>query len=73
VYVYVYVLVPSHINGDGASTVDVRTGVIGEPQASLTTSGVGAVASATQATVEDPPPGGTAGGVVAFEYVRVWV
>ncbi len=51
--------------------MDVKTGVIGLPQASFTAGGVGVVASATQATNEDPPVGGTKGGEVALEKVTV--
>ena len=45
--------------------------MIGVPQASFTRGGVGCVADARQATVDDPPTGGTAGAVVALENVIV--
>ena len=62
VYVNVHVFVPAHVGyalATPAETVSVR------PQLSVTAGGVGAVANAGQATVDDPPAGiVTVGGLI---------
>ena len=50
----VHVFVPAH-GGSGLATP--ADGVIDLPQLSVTVGGVGAVAAAGQATVEEPPAG----------------
>ena len=64
VYLYVYVLVPSHVNGSGESTVDTSVAVIGAPHTSVTVGVVGAVALARHSTVFDPLAGMTTGCVI---------
>ena len=51
---YVYVIVPAHAGG---ALTTGAAGVITLPQLSVTTGGVGAVASAGHATVEAPGAG----------------
>ena len=54
VYVKVQVLVPPQV---GSALGTPAEGVIVFPQLSMTTGGVGAVASAGQSTVDEPPGG----------------
>jgi hypothetical protein len=64
VYVNVHVFVPAHGGsavGTPAETVSVR------PQLSVTVGGVGAVANAGHATVDEPPAGSvTTGGLIVY-------
>ena len=53
-----YTIVPLQVTGVGA----VTTGVMALPQASVTTGGVGATASAGQFTVEAPSAGSVKSG-----------
>ena len=54
VYVNVHVFVPPH---GGSALGTPADGVMDLPQLSVTTGGVGAVANAGHATVDDPPVG----------------
>ena len=64
----VHVFVPAHggsADGTPAETVSVL------PQLSVTAGGVGAVANAGHATVDDPPPGMvTVGGLIVYVYTH---
>ena len=60
----VHVFVPAH---GGSALGTPAGGVIVLPQLSTTTGGVGAVANATQATVDEPPGGSVKdGGVMVY-------
>ncbi len=61
----VHVLVPPAHGGSGLATP--ADGVIGRLQLSITAGGVGATASAEQATVDDPPAGSvTVGALIVY-------
>ncbi len=62
VYVNVHVFVPAHGGSALATPADMVNAL---PQLSFTTGGVGAVANAGHATVDDPPAGiVTVGGLI---------
>ena len=64
----VHVLVPAH---GGSALGTPADGVMGLPQLSVTVGGVGAVAKAGHATVEEPPAGSvTVGGLMVYVYTH---
>ena len=69
VYVNVHVFVPAH---GGSALGTPADGVIGLPQSSVTAGGVGAVANAAHATVDDPPGGNVnTGGGIVYVYTQL--
>ena len=65
----VHVFVPPLHGGSALGTP--ADGVIARPQLSETAGGVGAVASAAQSTVEEPPGGKvTTGGLIVYVYTH---
>ena len=70
-YVNVHVFVPAH---GGSALATPANGVIVRPQLSVTAGGVGAVANAGHATVEEPPAGSvTVGALMVYVYTHGYV
>jgi len=64
VYVNVHVFVPAHVGSAVGTPAEIVSGL---PQLSVAAGGVGAVANAGHATVEDPPAGiVTVGGLIVY-------
>ena len=69
VYVNVQVFVPPQVGFAPGTPAD---GVIGRPQLSVTTGGVGAIASDKQGTVDAPGAGSvTVGGLIVYVYTQL--
>ena len=70
-YVNVHVFVPEH---GGSALGTPADGVIARPQLSVTVGGVGAVANAGHATVDDPAAGSvTVGALIVYVYTHGYV
>jgi hypothetical protein len=71
VYVNVHVFVPPLHGGFALGTP--AEGVMGRRQLSVTVGGVGATASAAQATVDDPAAGSvTVGALIVYVYTQLY-